>query len=106
MTALITSKADILGESGDIEGAITEWTRYIDKTPDVFGGYYRRGFFEDNSGQTDKALEDYDMAIMLNPDYAYSYLGKGDMLMRKGKTDEAMAAYRKVIELDTVPNNS
>ena len=46
------------------------------------------------------------MAIMLNPDYAYSYLGKGDMLMRKGQTDEAMAAYRKVIELDTVPNNS
>ncbi len=103
---LISSKADILGESGDIEGAITEWTRYVEKTPDFFGGYYRRGFFEDNSGQTDKALEDYDMAIMLNPDYAYSYLGKGDMLMRKGQTDEAMAAYRKVIELDTVPNNS
>lgn len=103
---LISSKADILGESGDIDGAIAEWTRYIDKSPDFFGGYYRRGFFEDNSGQTDKALEDYDMAIMLNPDYAYSYLGKGDMLMRKGKTDEAMTAYRKVIELDTVPNNS
>ena len=46
------------------------------------------------------------MAIMLNPDYAYSYLGKGDMLMRKGQTDEAMAAYQKVIERDTVPNNS
>lgn len=103
---LISSKADILGESGDIDGAIAEWTRYIDKSPDFFGGYYRRGFFKDLSQQTDAAIEDYDMAIMLNPDYAYSYLGKGDMLMRKGQTDEAMAAYRKVIELDTVPNNS
>lgn len=102
---LISSKADILGESGDIEGAIGEWTNYIERTPDFFGGYYRRGFFEDNSGKTDTALEDYNMAIMLQTDYAYSYLGKGDMLLRKGQTQDAMEAYRKVVELDTVPNN-
>lgn len=103
---LISSKADMFGESGDIDGAIKEWTIYIDKTPDFFGGYYRRGFFEDNSGRTDEALADYDMAIMLQPDYAYSYLGKGDMLMRKGQTEAAMEAYHKVVELDTVPDNS
>ncbi len=103
---LISSKADILGESGDIEGAIEEWTKYIDRSPDFFGGYYRRGFFEDNSDRTDAALEDYNMAIMLQPDYAYSYLGKGDMLLRKGQTEDALEAYRKVVELDTLPNNS
>lgn len=103
---LISSKADILGESGDVDGAIAEWTRYIDKTPDFFGGYYRRGFFKDLSQLTDAAIEDYDMSIMLNPDYAYAYLGKGDMLLRKGQTEGAMEAYRKVIELDTVPNTS
>ena len=103
---LISSKADILGESGDIDGAIAEWTRYIDKSPDFFGGYYRRGFFKDLSQQTDAAIEDYDMSIMLNPDYAYAYLGKGDMLLRKGQTEGAMEAYKKVIELDTVPNTS
>lgn len=103
---LISSKADILGESGDVDGALAEWTRYIDKSPDFFGGYYRRGFFKDLSQQTDAAIEDYDMSIMLNPDYAYAYLGKGDMLLRKGQTDGAMEAYRKVIELDTVPNTS
>lgn len=103
---LISSKADILGESGDVDGAIAEWTRYIDKSPDFFGGYYRRGFFKDLSQQTDAAIEDYDMSIMLNPDYAYAYLGKGDMLLRKGQTEGAMEAYKKVIELDTVPNTS
>lgn len=102
---LISKKADILGESGDIEGAIAEWSKYIDRTPDFFGGYYRRGFFEDNSNKTDAALEDYNMAILLQPDYAYAYLGKGDMLMRKGQPEEAMEAYRKIVELDTVPNN-
>lgn len=103
---LISSKADILGESGDVDGAIAEWTRYIDKSPDFFGGYYRRGFFKDLSQQTDAAIEDYDMSIMLNPDYAYAYLGKGDMLLRKGQTEGAMDAYRRVIELDTVPGTS
>lgn len=103
---LISLKADILGESGDVDGALAEWTRYIDKSPDFFGGYYRRGFFKDLSQQTDAAIEDYDMSIMLNPNYAYAYLGKGDMLLRKGQTDGAMEAYRKVIELDTVPNTS
>lgn len=103
---LISSKADILGESGDVDGAIAEWTRYIDKSPDFFGGYYRRGFFKDLSQQTDAAIEDYDMSIMLNPDYAYAYLGKGDMLLRKGQTEGAMEAYRRVIELDTVPGTS
>lgn len=103
---LISSKADILGESGDIGGAIAEWTRYIDKSPDFFGGYYRRGFFKDLAQRTDEAIDDYNMAIMLNPDYAYSYLGKGDMLMKKGLTDDAMSAYRRVVELDTVPSTS
>lgn len=103
---LISSKADILGESGDIEGAIAGWSDYIERTPDFFGGYYRRGFFKDISGKTDAALEDYNMAIMLQPDYAYAYLGKGDMLTKKGQTVEALEAYRKVVEIDTVPDNS
>ncbi len=102
---LISTKGDILGESGDIEGAIEEWTRFIDKAPALFYGYYRRGFFEDNSERTDDALSDYDMAIMLDPTYAYAYLGKGDMLMRKGDNDKALETYRKVVELDTIPNN-
>lgn len=102
---LISAKADIMGESGDIDGAIAEWSHYIEKSPDFFYGYYRRGFYKDNWNHTDEALQDYDMAIMLEPTYAYAYLGKGDMLMRRGETDKAMEAYRKVVELDTVPNN-
>lgn len=100
---LIQLKADILGESGDFEGAIAEWSRYIDKTPDYFGGYYRRGWFRDVAMHTDEAMEDYKMAVMLQPDYAYAHLGLADMLMRKGEIDQAKEEYQKVIELDTVP---
>lgn len=103
---VIYKKADVLGEGGDIEGAISGWSKVIEKNPDWAAAYYRRGFFEDKSNKTDEALADYEMAIMLKPDYAYSYLGKGDMLMRKGESEKAMEAYRKVVELDTVPSNS
>lgn len=102
---LIQLKADILGESGDIEGAIAEWTRYIDNTPDYFGGYYRRGWFKDVSMQTNAAIEDYKMAVMLQPDYAYGHFGLADMLMRKGLTEEAKTEYQKVVEIDSIPNN-
>lgn len=104
--SLISTKADILGNSGDIDGAVAEWTKYIEKEPDYFGGYYRRGFFQDSSGRTDAALDDYNMAILLNPDYAFAYLGKANMLLRKGQREEAMDAYRKVVELDTVPDEN
>ena len=96
-------KADMLGESGDIDGAIAEWSKYVDKTPDYFGGYYRRGWFKDISMQTDAAIEDYKMAIMLQPDYAYAHFGLADMLMRKGEVEKAKEEYSRVIELDTIP---
>lgn len=102
---LMGKRADILGESGDVDGAIAQWGEYIKKNPDFYGGYYIRGFFEDNSGRTGEALADYDMAIMLFPQYAYAYLGKGDLLERLGRHEEAVLAYQKVVELDSVPNN-
>lgn len=102
----IQIKGDILGELGEVDGAITEWSRYIEKSPDFFYGYYRRGFFKDNAGRTDDALEDYNMAVMLNPNYAYTHLGLADMLVRKDETKKAMEAYKVVTELDTFPENS
>lgn len=102
---LIHLKADILGESGDIEGAIAEWSKYIEKSPDYFGGYYRRGWFKDISMQTDEAIEDYKMSIMLEPSWAYGHFGLADMLVRKGDVERANEEYQKVVELDTVPNN-
>lgn len=104
--SLIVKRADLLGESGDIDGAIAQWSRVVEMQPDNYYTYYRRGFFEDNDGRSEAALEDYNMAVMLNPDYAYAYLGKGDMLERLNRHDEALQAYQKVVELDTVPGNS
>ena len=102
----VMKKADLLYESGNAKDAIIELGKYISHYPDYFGGYYRRGWFKDNSKDTYGAIEDYTMAIVLRPDYAYAYLGRGDMYSLMGNKKSADADYKKVIELDTIPSNS
>ena len=103
---LLAERGDLLGDMGDYEGAIDAFTQYIEKTPDYFGGYYRRGWFKDLAMKTDEAIEDYAMAITLNPDYAYAHFGLGDMYTRKGEIEKAKEEYEKVLSLDTIPNDS
>ena len=99
----IMEKAEILYELGRVDEAIAEMGKYISLDRTFFYGYYRRGFFKDNTADYDGAIEDYTIAIALEPTYAYAYLGRADMYKAKGKEELAIADYKKVIELDTVP---
>ena len=101
----VIEKADLLYESGKYPEAIAEMTKYITYNPEFYGGYYRRGFYKDNTHDVDGAIEDYSMAIALEPQYAYAFLGRADMYRLKGENDLAKQDYMKVIELDTVPSN-
>lgn len=98
-------KADLLYESGKTSDAILQLTKYINHYPDFYYGYYRRGFYRDNTNDVDGAIEDYSMSIVLEPKYAYAYLGRADMYRLKGEQSLANKDYKKVIELDTVPSN-
>ena len=102
----VMTKADLLYESGDVKNAIAELDKYVNHAPEFYGGYYRRGWYKDNSGDIDGAIEDYSMSIILEPGYAYAYLGRGDMYALKNDTQSAKADFQKVIELDTIPSNS
>lgn len=101
----IMAKADLLYESGDTKNAILELDKYVNRYPEYAFGYYRRGWYKDNSEDIDGAIEDYSMTIVLDPSYAYSYLGRADMYAQKKDAESATADYQKVIELDTIPNN-
>ncbi len=99
-------RADLLYELGETKEAISQLDKYIEANPEFFGGYYRRGFYKDNSADYDGAINDYSMAIALDPTYAYAYLGRADMYRDKGENELSIADYKKVIELDTIPGNS
>lgn len=104
--ACIMAKADLLYEIGDVSSAVEHLDRYVSHYPDYYGGYYRRGWYKDNSRDIDGAIEDYTMSIVLSPDFAYAYLGRADMYLLKGDTSAAKADYEKVVELDTIPGSN
>lgn len=101
----IMEKADVLYELGRADEAISEMSKYISLDRTFFYGYYRRGFFKDNTADYNGAIEDYTIAIALEPTYAYAYLGRADMYKAKGEEELAYADYKKVIEIDTVPES-
>ena len=98
-------RAEILYEMGKPKKAIEEISKYIDAIPDYFEGYCCRGFYKDNLHDIEGAIADYSMSIKLNPNFAYSYFGRADMYKLKGDTALANADYRKVLELDTIPQD-
>ena len=99
-------RADLLYELGKTKEAISQLDKYIEINPEFFGGYYRRGFYKDNTADYDGAINDYSMSIALEPTFAYAYLGRADMYQLKGEQLLAHKDYEKVIELDSVPGNS
>ena len=75
----VLEKADLLYETGKTASAVLQLTKYINHYPDFYYGYYRRGFYKDNTNDVDGAIEDYSMSIVFEPKYAYAYLGRADM---------------------------
>ena len=96
-------KANILYEMGKPELAIKEWDKVLEQYPDYDWGYYRRGWFKEQTGQLDDAIEDLTMSIVLDPDYSYAYASRGDIYMKQGKRELAEADFKKVIEIEDSP---
>ncbi len=100
----VMTKGNIYNEMGRYTEAIAELDKYIQRYPDYFFGYYRRGWFKDEANDVEGAIEDYTLAITLKPQYAYSYCGRGSLYAEKGMAELARADFEKVIALDTVPD--
>ena len=102
----IIGKANLLYETGNVRAAINEANTCVALAPEYYWGYYRRGWYKHNSGDVEGAIDDYSMSIVLEPSYAYAYLGRGEMYELNGDMASAMADYKKVIQIDTVPENN
>lgn len=103
--SFVFTKADLLYEIGKTDEAISELDKVISSKPEFYYCYYRRGFYKDNNNDTDGAIEDYTTSIVLEPSYAYAYLGRADKYKQRGEKELAESDYKKVIELDTIPDN-
>ena len=50
---------------GNTEAAINEMTKCIEMSPEYYGAYYRRGWYEDHGYDNEKAIEDYSTSIII-----------------------------------------
>lgn len=100
----IQSRAEALFYLGRMDECLQTIDKYVEETPDFFGGYAARGFFKRYNNDLVGAIEDFSMAIALKPEIAYLYTKRGEAYMLQGNEEAAKGDYLKVIELDTVPN--
>ena len=97
-------RAEVLFYLGRMNECLKVMDRYVEETPDFYGGYSTRGIYKMHNNDWEGAIEDYSMAIALEPDMAYTYTKRGEVYMKQGNVEAAKADFLKVIELDTVPN--
>src|SRR4051794_17442401 len=54
-------------KQGDVEGAITDFSRAIALEPDVASSYYGRARLYDQKGDTERSIADYNQVVRLAP---------------------------------------
>ena len=99
-------RGDYYRLAGDLDSAIEDFTSAIEEQPDECFAYYRRGWCYEMKGDKKKALEDYNVGIDLNEDYPYLYLMRGNLLLDDGKTQQAEADFQKILQLDTLVDDT
>jgi tetratricopeptide (TPR) repeat protein len=96
-------QARVKDASGDIDGAIANYTEAIGLDPTFVGAYINRGVARRDKDDLEGAIRDYTEAIRLDPNSAYAYNNRGHARGDKGDTDGAIADLDEAIRLD--PNN-
>lgn len=85
---------------GQMEEAIQEYSKAIDKDPRNAAAYNNRGIVYDDLEQYERAIEDYDKAIELNPNNVLAYNNRGVAYDNLGEYEKAIEDYDKAIKLD------
>ena len=90
-------------ESGDIEGAISDFTTAIDIHPHYFGSYDNRGIAYRILGNYEDAITDHTKALELGGDNYGVYYNRGNARLFMGDIEGAIADYTMAIEIN--PND-
>ncbi|AII43137.1 hypothetical protein KR100_07125 [Synechococcus sp. KORDI-100] len=91
-------------ESGNLKGAIADWTKAIDMYPQYAFAYYNRGKAKRHLDDYEGAISDYSKAIELNPNYYQAYTNRGIVLEIVGDLKGACKDWKTAEALgDTLP---
>ena len=97
--AALNNRGNNRQESGDIEGAIDDFTAAIELAPDEIAPRYNRGNARSLEGDLDGAIADYSDAIALDPTFAPAFQRRGLTRQRKGDAAAALADLDEAVRL-------
>jgi tetratricopeptide (TPR) repeat protein len=66
---------NVHAHNGDLETAVKDFTRALDRDPKVAMGYVNRGFVLNDLKQPDRASKDFQIALQIQPRYGEAHLG-------------------------------
>lgn len=88
--------------SGDLSGAIINWTITIKINPKDPNSYYSRAIVKNELYTWKSSLKDYDKAIEIAPDFISALTNRGSVKDENGDYAGAIEDYKKVINLEKV----
>jgi len=93
-------RGDLMVESGDYNGAISEYSKVLQKFPKSYWAFLNRGTVYTIIGSNELAIKDLTEAIRINPNLAKAYNNRGYTKDNLGDKIGALSDYSKAIEID------
>lgn len=93
-------RADVSLEKGDVDAAVTDYTKAVEMKNDDPSLYVSRGKALFSKKSYDLSVKDFDKAIELSPKTAVAFLNRGASYEKLGDVQKALADYRKAADLD------
>jgi len=84
-------------DSGDLSGAIINWSNVIEINNEEVNSYYSRAIVKDELYTWKSALRDYDKAIEIAPDFISALLNRGSLKDENEDYKGAIQDYNSVI---------
>ena len=86
--------------SKDIYGAITDFDKAIELSPQNPELYLNRGYIKHIANDKNGAMEDYNKAISLNKNFAFAYNNRGALKVSMGDVNGAIADYNQALAIN------
>jgi len=90
--------------SGDLSGAIINWTLVLVINPNEPNSYYSRAIVKNELYTWKSAIADYDKAIEIAPDFISAITNRGTVKDENGDYEGALKDYKRALELK--PNDA
>jgi tetratricopeptide (TPR) repeat protein len=102
---MYAQRAFALHNMGRLDEAIPDYTRAIEKEPEINQAqyYFQRGLCFMSLGRPDDAIRDYGQAIAMHPQHPGPFHLRGKLLFQQGRFADAIADFDNALALHDIP---